>query len=589
MAIVDAEKQSVGVILHTRHPFMLPAHQRAYSWTEDEVNMYCDDLKSISTEYFFGGIVCVQNIAQNGPGRTHRVVDGQQRLATFTLTLVRLKNAFDELSTLAIHPADNVVKLSAQAIRDELVDDYIKYRDTKQQPPGTYYRLTLSNTDSQYFIDLIEGRTPRVTSVSHENILYAWNRIQISLIDPIMGASNLSLLDKLNLLGDLKDKLIDKSVIIQIITDHLSDAYQLYEVLNDRGRELEIGDFLRSSTLELLASNPTLQSSTASHWDVILGKAGAEKYLKDYFSSIFGSVKSTHIHKQYEDKFFNYTPQTISSTEQQNVHDRIKEVYDLLDVYNNIIDGVWPYNTRTVNAWEQNRLSLLVNQLKHTSCIPLLLAVYKKLGEQDFRDVVLILEKVVFRYISISGLRANRLIEIYRNQILNIENNNFSLAQLKTELTNLISNYCNDSTFKEALKKLSYSNNNIKKIRYFLSTLEDHYNWYITTPRATPPRPNYSVVHSMDSIDIEHIYPQNPQTIVPQLQSKKNTLGNLTYWAPHDNRAVQNADFLAKKPVYGRSHVALTRGLDQLPTWNTAEVNNRLRLYQDMAVEIFKI
>ena len=94
MSIEKNDKHSIGDLLSSRNPFVIPKYQRAYSWGKDEVEAFCEDVRDIKEEYFFGGIVSVFELYDNSPGRIYKVVDGQQRLATFTILLYVLKEAF---------------------------------------------------------------------------------------------------------------------------------------------------------------------------------------------------------------------------------------------------------------------------------------------------------------------------------------------------------------------------------------------------------------------------------------------------------------------------------------------------------------
>lgn len=592
MPIIDNDKQTVGQVFNHRFPIHLSKHQRAYSWEEEDIVSYCNDVLSVQKEYFFGGILSVKEIAQNAPGCIYRLVDGQQRLATFTLTVGQLKNAFVELAKSAQKNGETIIEDSAKTIAEELERNHLTYKDTKNVPPTIESRMTLSKIDRDFFKDLLVGKSPSLSSVSHERLLIAWKKIYELLVKPVLEDATLSNHDKLLRLQAIKDNLLDKSVVINIITDNIDEAYQLFEVLNDRGKELAIGDFLRSTTLEMLEGNSKLQDDVGNYWDYILGKPDAEKFLKSYLSSHTADVNNNHLHRQFEKAFFKFTL-PLTAGDQTALADRVSDIKNKYDVYENINDGIWPYATSTVRltSWDKNRLHLLINELKHTLCIPLLLALYDLVDEKTFNEVVQVTEKAAFRYISATGLRANRLDDLYDKHIKQIKSNQtFDINAYKSDLRTLIGNYADDNVFEKSLvTRLTYNKNNIKKIRYFLSTLEYYYNSYTTVPRPAELKPVKSTVHDVANIDIEHIYPQTPLTVVPALEPLKNNLGNLSIWAPGENRAVHNDPFNTKQQTYRNSHIRLTRELDGIPVWNVSEVDKRLATYQDMAKLIFKL
>lgn len=97
------------------------------------------------------------------------------------------------------------------------------------------------------------------------------------------------------------------------------------------------------------------------------------------------------------------------------------------------------------------------------------------------------------------------------------------------------------------------------------------------------------VHYNIDSIEIEHIYPQNPSQVDDTLEPLKNTIGNLTFWSTTDNKSAGNNPFGLKQDYYSSSNIALTRDLADLNDCNANTVQNREELYKDMAVLVFGI
>lgn len=588
MAIINNDKHSIGDLFNNRNPFIIPKHQRAYSWEEEEVDAFCNDLKDIESEYFFGGIVSVYEHARNTPGRIYRVVDGQQRLATFTIFLSLLKEAFLIVASKAESINDDTNLITAESLAEDLYDNYLTYVDTRQRPPVREYRLKLSRVDSDFFRELLNRQSPSLSRViSHQRLLYARDKINRNLILPIITDPRNSISVMLDQLQTLRDRVLEHSVVIHIVCDNLDEAYQLFEVLNDRGKELAIGDYLRSSTLEQLDNNISFQDRVAEWWDQILSKKDAEKYIKSYLTSHIAAIKNNNIHRQFQRTFFD-----SAGIGEQDIRDRVFNLFNLQDVYEAIINGRYPYENATAITWEKNRLSLVVKQLDHKLCVPFLLALYECGSEQEFITAVCLIEKFVFRYIISSGLRANRLSEIYKKHILYMRaNGQINMDEFTSDLANVINTHCDDAVFAHGLEKnLVYKNNTtaIKKLRYFLLTVEDYCSWFLQNNRPDSPRPSTNLIYNIDSTEIEHIYPQNPSFVNVDLEDNKNTLGNLTFWSPSDNKIASNNSFLTKKQYYQASNVTITRLLADLGTWDKSTLENRKNFYLDIAMLIFK-
>lgn len=593
MAIIQNDKHSIGDLFNNRNPFVIPKHQRAYSWEDEEVQAFCNDLNEISDgeEYFFGGVVSVHQHATNGPGRIYRVVDGQQRLATFTMLIAQLRNGYKLIELQAIEVDDSTNEDTAKSLADDLYNIYLTYNDTRKKPPIRENRLTLSKVDSDFFKDLLNNSSLSITAESHKKIKYAWETVFDELIKPIVYNDSNSLSDKLDQLNLLKDKVLEQSVVIHIVCDNLDEAYQLFEVLNDRGKELAIGDYLRSTTLEILDDNSAIQNTVAELWDDILARKNAEKFIKSYLASHVAVIPKSNVHRQFQKRFFRFDDSIENN--QMATLERVQNIKSTFDIYEYIIDGVWPYSNSNLLTWQKNRLNLLIDQLEHKLCIPLLLAVYEIGNESDLFNVVIALEKVVFRYISVSNLRANNLSQIYKRHILNMRRNNlFIYDDFKNDLIELLNNNCSDSLFADSIiSNLNYQNNNRnrKKIRYFLTTLEDYNTWYTRNKSSLPPTTQMNTITNIDSVDIEHIYPQNADEIIESLEPLKHTIGNLTYWSPNDNKCASNLAFQNKKTLYSSSNVSLTRRLTDFDNWNESSVQSTQEHYIEMAKLIFKV
>ncbi|TCI31535.1 DUF262 domain-containing protein [Exiguobacterium sp. SL-10] len=594
MSIIQNDKIFIGSLLSNRNPFVIPKHQRAYSWEDEQVETFCDDLQDITNEeYFFGGLVSVHEPADNAPGRIYRVVDGQQRLATFTMLIAQLRNGYIFLESQARQADDQTSEDTAKSLADDLNNTYLTYMDTHKRPPVRENRLTLSKVDSDFFKQLLltnNNLIERDIAESHKKIVNSWNMINRKLIEPIINNEDISTSEKLDNLNTLKDKILEQSVLIHIVCDNLDEAYQLFEVLNDRGKELATGDYLRSFTLEILETNSDLQNRASDYWDNILSRKGAEKFLKTYLISHNAQAPRNNIHRKFQTKFFRFSDDATDIG--RLTYDRIQNIKNTFDIYEYLIDGSWPYNDSTTLAWEKNRLSLLIKQLGHTLCIPLLMAIYETGSEIDFKKTVLELEKVSFRYIVVSNLRANNLSQIYNKHILSMRRtNHYNLDELKLDLKALLDVNRSDALFASSLEsKLIYKNtsSNRKKIRYFLTTLEDYNHWF-TSGATGIPEAQMHLTTNIDSIDLEHIYPQNPRHLDENIEPLKHSISNLTFWSPADNKSASNLDFQNKKTFYETSSISLTNELTQYADWDLDSLESRKQKYIDLALLVFKV
>src|SRR4051812_13812050 len=91
------ERLRMGDLLGNRIPFRIPVYQRGYAWERDELEDFMADVGSLDADHeashFFGGILSVQKAApETLTGHFFELVDGQQRITTFTLLLNAIVN-----------------------------------------------------------------------------------------------------------------------------------------------------------------------------------------------------------------------------------------------------------------------------------------------------------------------------------------------------------------------------------------------------------------------------------------------------------------------------------------------------------------
>ena len=120
-----------------------------------------------------------------------------------------------------------------------------------------------------------------------------------------------------------------------------------------------------------------------------------------------------------------------------------------------------------------------------------------------------------------------------------------------------------------------------------MTTLEDHYGW-LKNGASGKPKPSKESLFDINQLTIEHIYPQKAKGKIQLLETHKNSLGNLTFWAPNDNRAAGNEVFDKKKELYKKSSIYMNRELTHIQEWNEQELKNREKKLVNMAIKLFK-
>lgn len=582
--ITGADAIPLGTLL-TARVFEVPKYQRAYAWEADEVDDYVRDLNRLAEArasgnqappHFFGGLVSIDiQTGDVAAGIKFEVVDGQQRLATFFLTVAAIARGLRRVGADAQAQGDAAIEVQAEGHAGALESDCLNHTVVRTTGPVVRLRLRLSRADDRFFNELVDddpNRDPDQRS-STKRLDMAADRIKEGLIETaLLGVTSLQ--DQLNALLRLRDSLLHDGQIIHIRSNDRREAYRLFSVLNDRGRSLSAGDLLRSHSLELLESHVAEQNAIEPEWDEVLRfeEAQVDQFLKSYFSSFSGRRPSkTELWVDVRDEFFAQAL-PVQAQGAGEIRDRVRRMRIESDWFDSIRSGEWPFDPPAAAAWDQNRLARIARTLRHDLCFPLLLAVRAKRSETEFTEAVLLLDRFVFRYISIVGASASKLSTRYISNAEQIRTNPaWTVSDLQQDLCTLQQADASDALFKVRLaEQLVYGVPSQRQaLKYFLTTVEDH----LASARAgtNPAQASKMAIFDLDSITIEHIYPRNPQPGEgdPAVDPVKNALGNLTFWASTDNQAAANQSFAAKKqaPYYPNSAVQLTSELAGEPAW----------------------
>jgi hypothetical protein len=597
---------TIGRLFHAQYIFRVPKYQRNYAWTDQELEDFVNDIMKCysfrlnggTREHFFGGIVSVL-IQIPGSSRRHcEIVDGQQRLSTFIILVACLISLYEDLTLMAKTLGDSQSEEICKRRLRRLKDKYIEFEDEINRQVKMIDRLEMSGPDKQFFKDKINRLNAIITRESHKRIDYAFKAIRTKLQDVIDSLTDLTA--KLDAMEKFEIILDADCSIIHIVSDTKSEAYRLFQVLNDRGTSLTEGDLLRARTLELLDNTQfsNQQQTVETIWDDILADhpGKTDNFLRWYYSSIVGKRPGTNsLLDEFIDEFFPQHKKPLLDVNDANeVVASMKNIHAEIVLCRKLIEGEWPFpHSVPVTVWHRNRLKLLIKELEHTHCIPLLLAACK-LDHVKFSEIVQMVERFFFRYKLICNCHIGPLTKLYLNQSKTIRENpiGYSENQIRTALQTLINKSAEDSIFRNLIEKLVYNpNGGNKALKYFLVTIEHYLRWYNSGANGRPQCLNTSIDIDFSNITIEHIYPQN---VVPSLQDTEleplvNTLGNLTVLGPNDNMTAANRDFTSKKQILSDSLVLMNNEIASKSVWDKDAVRERHERLKDITLKVFRM
>ena len=586
----------VGALFGQESIYYIPKYQRAYAWEEESIEDFLSDTTKCyekrksgnPIDHFFGGVICVEHkIAGTLNKYEYELIDGQQRLTTYTLLAKAIIDIYESLHHECIDVADQE---NASILHDriqELKKRFIKFTQEVNRVRSDVYVLKLSKNDNDFYRSLINGNPIGAQRESHKRIDLALKKIKNKVVELIGDISLLSKIDNLQIIEQIIDN--DFS-ILHMTTDSKDSAYRLFQVINDRGVSLSESDLLRAKTLELIESDSSKQEAIEVIWNNILIEHHNDtaNFLTWIYESYYGKrVKKSEIYDEYIEKRFKET-----STPQEIYNEMVK-LEEEIKVCRKLIKSEWLFShQRPVFKWDRNKLKLLIEDLGHTLAYPLLVSA-SLLSHKQFAEIIHMIEKVFFRYKLICNQHVTPLKQLYYEEAKKIRDNpsSYNTNSLKDKLNTLVSTKANDTTFKSHLEGVEYQpGGNNKVLRYFLLTIEYYYECYKHNGTGSRSCIDKSRVYDFSDTSIEHIYPRNANLSdqIADIEPLKNTLGNLCIMDPDQNSTADNDMFNDKKNIYQRSSVKMLQEIGQKPDWTKADIEYSKNNMLNMALKIFR-
>lgn len=553
--------------------YTIPEYQRPYSWDclgksdkNNQVNVMWEDLinyfeNNNPNPYFFGSMVLVgQSSTQD-----YIVIDGQQRLTTLTILFVSIKcflqNSRDKVTDFQ---KDEIISYITKAI--ELIDDIIFNKKIfgaqVQEKKVKIEKISGFDYDNSLKIAMECGDIKKLdlsTATEEQKIVssrYFDNRkyFEKQLTERFYTDDKFSYKNAEEL-NNFIEFLKQKVAIVRILASRFEVAYQIFEILNNRGLPLSNKDLFRNFIIKefhelklknsakydslnpnqnwtFLEDNYELDNDFISRW-VESRKASNQQY------SAFNDLKE--IFKTYED-----------SLEKSAIESFYEDLTKDLDIYSKI------KNTNTGNDVLDSKLQVILNAGNTTYSMNFLLSLFRQceFNEQNEFEVGKILDiiNVYERYLLYLLLGPSKrfsskpiyaAIKALHNNNLDAVKNEFRLEDSETnKLKELINGEIKD--------------NDIAKL------LIAKYFWIFDAETADDDTV-YMELNYNDST-LEHIIPQSPDSDSNWLTDFNDTfrkdmtykLGNMTLLTQRKNSSAKNFSFDKKKEQYKKTKLALT-------------------------------
>jgi hypothetical protein len=256
----------------------VPVYQRPFSWKREDFDTLWNDIhalgQAVDESHFMGLVVLVQD--PDPRTKQFDVVDGQQRLTTVLLLLTVIRDTLYDLLKVEKSVAFNTQVITEVAMLNRIL--YDEWR-TVDGDTGRVPKLQLNDRQEQIFSTLIEWhynpsaetepkwydqQQDQGTSTPHSKIDYirANNDMRgvrsasvyvayLFFSDVICGELEqlITIQQKLQYLRSLSSIVRQRLKVIVYNAGTDSDAFKLFECMNDRGLDLAASDLIKNKIL----------------------------------------------------------------------------------------------------------------------------------------------------------------------------------------------------------------------------------------------------------------------------------------------------------------------------------------------------
>ena len=434
--------------------------------------------------------------------------------------------------------------------------------DTEEEIP----KLVLNEDDDTFFRStVVEAGAPITTKESHKRIRAAYDSLLSLVRVDALGANAPA-----DRLSEWVKFLSARALVITVEVPSESDAFMIFETLNDRGADLTIADLLKNYLFRKAGSRlETVKAAwTASlaHLDISSENELFVAFLRQYWSSLHGATRERDLYRGITERVVS-EPQAV---------DFALALDQAARLYAALLSSSHDYWSSLGATSKENVETLLRLELEQHR--PLLLAVMAHFPPAEIRRALRSLVSWSVRGLVVGGIGGGSTEKAYCAAAVKIRAGEIQdSGALFEQLSPIIPS---DETFREQFATARVTK--AKVARYILNALERR--------KAGRPEPELVPNANEEQVNLEHVFPKNarssdwPAFPVEEYHRWVHQIGNFALLSKGPNGRIGNKPFSAKQPVLAASELALTKEVGATPEWTMNEILDRQRSLAKLAV-----
>ncbi|MBO0932545.1 DUF262 domain-containing protein [Fibrella aquatilis] len=322
--------------------YTIPKYQREYVWQQRNWEAMFDDVWENDKGHFFGSIICINQSVDVHQTLRLELVDGQQRTTTTSLLYAAIytwlnQNAVKTDRRVMVQETNTLHRLVHQP-------NYTALRLEPSRQGGNYddYQWVMANAG------ILDKEVHRPPNVGKRRIYRAYDYFLNRLNQ--LDTDGIALFDTPKVLAFL-DKLNGASMV-QITVNSHSDAFTLFETLNNRGEPLSALDLIKNKFLDVLDQKQVKSiEQNFDTWTKLLDNLTddprtQQRYLRHYYNSFKykQAVRVTNISKATRSNLIDIYGKLID----RDVQWIFNDLYAKSKLYGRLVKPENDYNSQPI-------------------------------------------------------------------------------------------------------------------------------------------------------------------------------------------------------------------------------------------------
>ncbi|MCU7703243.1 DUF262 domain-containing protein [Streptomyces albidoflavus] len=278
--------------------YEVPNFQRPYSWSQDQLIDFWDDVILAKGDFFFGSTVTWVSEKRDLFNDTYSIIDGQQRLTTSAILLSVVRDAFRGVAA----KNGDVENFDADVADGQAVttQKYLMVRDDD----GKSYPVL--RRPENMFYEVIQNPNAIPSGAewngSAKRIGEARDFFEEKVLAELKGLTPYEQVERLK---SIRSNAL-KARVIQVELASEEDGFLVFETLNTRGADLRLSDLVKNLLIRGGAMDADDRKAISERWDrmvdrVQLGRMSADvvdRFIWQSWNSRREAVKEPELFKE---------------------------------------------------------------------------------------------------------------------------------------------------------------------------------------------------------------------------------------------------------------------------------------------------